>query len=124
MIKFYNFATRQEETVYPEQIMGIGLDKEGIEQIIDMMLQDTDIKVNRFKLTQLHWYLEHVSPMLMKLMATAQTSRLVLLEQEKQVLEGKYALLASEDKNAREVCFKLVNRFTGKEVGYDEEDFN
>lgn len=121
MLKVYNFNTRQEEEMSPEQIVGIGLTDESLACIIETAVHGPYMKVSRHKLSQMHWYLSQVSIMLIKMMLELKTSELVLPIEERQLLGGTYALGAREQEDTKEVRFTLANRLTGKEVTYAKD---
>lgn len=121
MIKVYNFETRKEQDMSPEQIVGIGLTDESLAHIIETAVHGPYMRVSRYKLAQMHWYLSQVSIMLMKLMLQFKTSELVLPISERQVLGDTYALGAKEEQETGKVCFTLADRLTGKEVEYAKD---
>ena len=122
MLKVYNFETQKEQDVSSEQIVGIGLTDESLAHIIETAVHGPYIKVSRYKLAQMHWYLSQVSIMLMKLMLQFKISELILPISERQTLGDTYALGAREEQETGKVCFTLANRLTGKEVEYGTEN--
>lgn len=124
MLKVYNFETRKEQEMSPEQIVGIGLTDESLAHIIETAVHGPYMKVSRYKLTQMHWYLSQVSIMLIKMMVEMKTSELILPISERQTLGDTYALGAKEEEKTGKVCFTLANRLTGKEVEYGTENSN
>lgn len=106
----------------PEQIVGIGLTDESLAHTIETAVHGPYMKVSRYKLNQMHWYLSQVSIMLMKLMLQSETSKLILPISERETLGTRYALGAREEQETGKVCFTLTNRLTGKEVEYDTKN--
>lgn len=121
MLKVYNFDTRKEQDMSSEQIVGIGLTDESLAQIIETAVHGPYMKVSRYKLTQMHWYLSQVSIMLIKMMLEMETSELILSIPERETLGNTYALGAREEQEMGKVCFTLANRLTGKEVTYAKD---
>ena len=121
MLKVYSFEARREKEMSPEQIVGIGLTDESMAEVIEMAVQGPYMKVSRYKLSQMHWYLSQVSIMLIKLMLKMEVSELILPTPERQTLGDTYALGAREIEDTEVVRFTLANRLTGKEVTYAKD---
>jgi len=118
MLKVYSFEARREKEIPSEEILGIGLTDESMAEIVATAVQGPYMRVNRHKLTQMHWYLSQVSIMLIKLMLKMEVSELILPTPERELLGETYALGARETEETEVVRFTLANRLTGKEVVY------